>query len=1029
MTVNKASSEVPREGRCVDILNQGAWEPAPVFLKCALATLLAGTLAFMVVIHLMTPEQTSRYIGPGLGAVMALAAWALLRAGKPRLSVQFLAIGTWVLVTLIAFTQGGVRTPVLIAYPVIIMLIGWLFNARVTIAAGAMTVAVVLGLIASEVNGLLPARPATPAATYGVIQVLMTVLAVLMTNFVIRSYNNRLLELSNAALELTQRTHALELSQRNLDMAIESTRMVFWQYDMVNDYLSYDEATLGWLGLDAANAPHTLSTWLARVHPDDRKSFKAAFAQIAQTDLWSFDRDYRIRDSAGAWVWLHTRGTVVQRDSEGMAQMAGGGSLNITDRKQAQEDLRRGEALLRDTLESTEEGILMVSSTGRVLAVNKQFHTLWNLPNAAATGATNDALLAQVAQQLVDPLAFLDQIMRLHASEDQLRDTLRFKDGRVFARFTQALSVEGARSRIWCFRDITQASHTATTLVESQKLLQAVIDTVPVRVFWKDTALRYMGCNPAFARDAGLSEPHALIGKPDTELPWKNQAALYAADDRRVMTSGQPIHAQDELQTTPDGRLIWLRTSKVPLRNEADETIGVLGIYEDITERKHAEFALRESESRAQNLSNMLRLLCDNVPDMIWAKDLNKRYIFANKAVCSELLGATDTNEPLGKDDLFFAQRERSRFPDNAQWHSFGELCQDSDTLTLQNGKASRFDEYGNVRGEFMFLDVHKAPFLDARGEVIGVVGSARNVTQQKLAEDKLQLSAMVLERSSEAMMITDADNRILEVNPAFTRTTGYSRDEALGQSPVLLNSGRQGPEFYRAMWGALHSSGQWQGEIWNRRKDGQFIAEWLTINTLYANDGAVHRRVALFSDITEKKNADELMWVHANFDMLTQLPNRRMFHDRLTQEIKKAQRSGLMLALFFLDLDRFKEVNDTLGHQRGDILLVEAARRIKASVRESDTVARMGGDEFTVILPEIGELDSVERVAQGIVHALSQPFQIGTEVAHVSGSLGIALYPHDGSEADALLQAADQAMYAAKGAGRNGFRYSSDRH
>lgn len=319
-------------------------------------------------------------------------------------------------------------------------------------------------------------------------------------------------------------------------------------------------------------------------------------------------------------------------------------------------------------------------------------------------------------------------------------------------------------------QDVTDRKQDEMALAASRNLLKTIIDTSPMRVFWKDTESRYLGCNPSFAKDAGLSDPEALIGKDDHQLGWHAQADLYRADDLQVMKSGISKLSFDEPQTTPDGHEIWLRTSKVPLRNDAGETVGILGIYEDITERKQAEFALQESEKRAQDLSTMLRLMCDNVPDMIWAKDMNRRFVFANKAICEQLLLATDTEEPIGRDDLFFAQRARNSHPDDREWHTFGELCQDSDAVTLALGKPAQFDEFGNVQGEFIYLDVHKAPFVNEKGEVIGVVGSARNVTKQKSVEEKLRLAALVLENSSEALLVTDEQNRILDINPAFSR-------------------------------------------------------------------------------------------------------------------------------------------------------------------------------------------------------------------------------------------------------------------
>ena len=309
--------------------------------------------------------------------------------------------------------------------------------------------------------------------------------------------------------------------------------------------------------------------------------------------------------------------------------------------------------------------------------------------------------------------------------------------------------------------------------------------------------------------------------------------------------------------------------------------------------------------------------------------------------------------------------------------------------------------------------------------EMIEVNQQLQNeIERRRLAEEGLQLSSLVYHNSMEAMMVTDAENRIIAINPAFTKLTGYALDEVMCENSRILRSGRHDQAFYQAMWQSILATGGWQGEIWNRRKNGDIFAEWLSINTIHGEDGAVHRYVALFSDITKKKATEELIWRQANFDALTNLPNRRMLCDRLEQFIRKAQRAGTKMALMFIDLDRFKEVNDTLGHHVGDKLLIEAARRIGESVRASDTVARLGGDEFTVILPEVDEPGCVERVAQGIIDALAAPFRLGTEQVFISASIGITLYPTDATGIEALLKQADQAMYVAKNGGRNRYSY-----
>jgi len=498
-----------------------------------------------------------------------------------------------------------------------------------------------------------------------------------------------------------------------------------------------------------------------------------------------------------------------------------------------------------------------------------------------------------------------------------------------------------------------------------------------------------------------------------------DRGQLVNADGFPVMRPGDPGREYRVLLS--DGSWGWHRVAGQVAESDAQGRATVLaGGTVNITALKLAELALRVSEERASRLATMLRLVSDNVPDMIWAKDLDKRYLFANKAMCEQLLGAASPDEVIGRSDLFFAQRERDTHPANPLWHTFGEACQATDDETLRRRKAMQFDESGFVRGQWMVLDAHKAPLVDDHGQLIGVVGSARDVTAQQAAQDKLRLAALVLDNSSEAMLATDANNCIVDVNPAFTTLTGYTREEVIGQTPKVLNSGRQGAEFFKAMWHDLNTCGHWQGELWNRRKNGEVYAEWLTINTIFHEDGSVRRRVALFSDVTEKKLAEELIWRQANFDTLTGLPNRRMFMDRLAQGLLKAQRRSQKLALLYLDLDHFKEVNDTLGHETGDLLLAEAARRITGCVRASDTVARLAGDEFTVILPEVDDPAHVEVIARNIIAALAGPYVLDGRSALVTVSIGITLYPADATGIDKLMENADQAMYEAKRAGRN---------
>lgn len=313
--------------------------------------------------------------------------------------------------------------------------------------------------------------------------------------------------------------------------------------------------------------------------------------------------------------------------------------------------------------------------------------------------------------------------------------------------------------------------------------------------------------------------------------------------------------------------------------------------------------------------------------------------------------------------------------------------------------------------------------YADVRGGVIFVF--QRDIGERKRQEAELRLAALMLNASSAAMVVTDAANRIVSVNPAFTHITGYAAAEALGRNPSLVSSGKQSPEFYRNMWRILMETGHWEGEWWNRRKNGEEYAEQVNLNVLRHPDGSVYRYVKIASDITDRKRLDDQIWRLANYDAVTTLPNRRLFLDRLHQEIRKSHRSGESLTLFFIDLDRFKEVNDEFGHDVGDALLVEASRRISCCIRSTDIVARHGGDEFVALLIGLTENSQIEAVATNMTRLIAQPFLLGDVEVTISGSIGIAVYPRDAADERALIRKADQAMYGAKRDGRNRFSFA----
>lgn len=454
------------------------------------------------------------------------------------------------------------------------------------------------------------------------------------------------------------------------------------------------------------------------------------------------------------------------------------------------------------------------------------------------------------------------------------------------------------------------------------------------------------------------------------------------------------------------------------LQQPIDDTIlqAKVKVFLDLYCNKHiAQRELQRSEAlrlaSAENEKRYRQALADApIPIMLRAED--GEVVLVNR-IWTELTGYAHQDIPTIKDWIVKAYgdaqldemlRVIAELFTQETWSSTGEF-----SVTTAQGRQLVWD----------FRTGPLAPLPDGRRLAITM---AVDMTERKRIEEEMRLATLVFQNSSEGMTVTDADGTIISVNPAFTALTGYTPQEAIGRNPRLLKSDRHDRAFYQAMWRALNTTGHWEGEIWNRRKNGQIYPEWLTINTIF-HDNQPYRRVALFSDITQKKATDELVWQQANFDPLTGLPNRRMFYDRLEQEIKKARRNNLPLALLFLDLDGFKAVNDALGHDMGDMLLMEAGARLRDCVRETDTIARLGGDEFTVILTDLEENQKVERVAETILQKLAEPFMLSGKRTHVSVSIGITFYPVDAGDVENLLKNADQAMYAAKDQGRNCYR------
>ncbi|KIL98431.1 diguanylate cyclase/phosphodiesterase (GGDEF & EAL domains) with PAS/PAC sensor(s) [Paramagnetospirillum magnetotacticum MS-1] len=425
--------------------------------------------------------------------------------------------------------------------------------------------------------------------------------------------------------------------------------------------------------------------------------------------------------------------------------------------------------------------------------------------------------------------------------------------------------------------------------------------------------------------------------------------------------------------------------------------------------RSTADAALRQSESR-------FRALFDNAGTGVVLSDARGAYIHCNPAFCA-MVGYSDAElQTMTYRDL--------THPDDIDTHS--QMREDM--------MAGRIDSYELTKryirrdGAAVWVRLTITAMREGSdNELRFTVAVVEDVTEKKRLEDHMRLAATVFESTGEGLFVTDEKRRIIHVNPAFTELTGYPADEVIGRTPKFLASGRHKPEFYDQVFKTLAETGKWQGEIWNRRKTGEMFAEWLNISVVRDERGDLTNYVAVFSDITSRKQDEERLNYQANHDPLTRLPNRTLFQERLSRALTRAHRNQTIVALLFIDLDFFKQVNDTLGHLAGDILLQQVAERLSSCVRQGDTVARLAGDEFTVILEEITEPRDCAVVAHKILSLMAEPFDLQGHEARISSSIGVALYPSDSGDAQTLIKLADAAMYRAKHQGRNACRFHSE--
>lgn len=604
---------------------------------------------------------------------------------------------------------------------------------------------------------------------------------------------------------------------------------------------------------------------------------------------------------------------------------------------------------------------------------------------------------------LVERLAIEVETLRLanDAVQAQMSRDAERNDQLLRAMEDQAAELQVANRRFARQADFTQR------VMDTSSALMIVLEADGRIRQVNHPFLDVLGLDPAAAvgravDDWLLPQEREDLAATLPPLPWTVHSPLYET----LRAAGTYAAEHRLIDARGRSRVYWLEATLQYDRAGKEE--GAVVCATDITSLKEQQAALQQSERllrAAQRIAQLSHWEHDVATSAITFSDDIGLLLESDRIPCT----LEEMVELIHPDDRDRVQRAIEA----ASQTRAGFSC--DHRLRLDNGRV----KWVTIRGVVHF---------DAGGQPLRVLGTVQDVTAQRLADEELGIAASVFETSLNGVVITDAEARILKVNRAFTRILGYAAEEVVGKKTNVFNSKRHDTAFYGEMWRSLEQDGEWQGEIWDRRKDGEIIPLWQSITSLRDAEGRVKNHVGVFYDLSDQKRTAAHIHHLAYFDALTDLPNRLLFNDRCAQALETAERDGKSLALLFLDLDRFKYVNDTLGHPVGDELLCRVARRLTQGLRRSDTVARLGGDEFIVLMQNCRGGECARRLAAKIIRLFEKPFVVMGHRLDIRTSIGISLYPKDGTDTETLVKNADLAMYQAKEHGRGQFVFYEPR-
>ncbi len=545
----------------------------------------------------------------------------------------------------------------------------------------------------------------------------------------------------------------------------------------------------------------------------------------------------------------------------------------------------------------------------------------------------------------------------------------------------------------WLSR-VVSVSLTRLSRVASETTNGVVVTDPDIRTLW---------ANRAFSEITGYDRDEVVGRNPGHLLQGEGSSPETIARMRKAIRNEEPFTAE-VLNYHRSGSPYWVEIACNPIRDHKGRLEGFIAVQTDVTRRKQSQLDLEDSEQR-------LRSLIDQFPGAVLFEGTDRRLIITNGAFTQTFRTDMTPQDLIGIDCQAAARQAAGQFINPAAFLArIEELIARNNVIHAEKVEMSDGHTY-----ERDFIPVRSGT------RTVGYLWLYRDVTEHTRVEEQLREAAVVFDNAAEGILITDPKGNIIEVNGGFERITGYKRQEVIGRNPRLLKSGIHDSAFYKRLFRGLETDGEWCDEVWNRRKNGDLFATRQTITAIRDPWGKIERYLSLFSDITELKQYQNRLEHIAYYDPLTDLPNRALLADRLTQAMSQTERRRNLVGVGFIDLDGFKQVNDTLGHDAGDELLRTIARRLSDVLRQGDTLARVGGDEFVAVLVDLSDRKVLEEVLKRMVEAASQPIELRDEMVSVSASIGAALYPQEhASDADQLVRQADQAMYSAKQGGKN---------